>query len=170
MVQQTLHTNVIIFYFFAPLLFLPRGGLGMTEALLELLPDSPVYHIGMYRNPGSNIPVQYYNRLPKGHPSDVALILDPIIASCKNSFSEQFSQIRHHLELPSIRGTGALILWSCRSVASIPWKVARWQICMFSFSSLFFSPAAQSRPRSANHQRRCIYRQEVGSKDHQGET
>lgn len=57
----------------------------MTEALLELLPDSPVYHVGMYRNPGSNIPVQYYNRLPKGHPSDVALILDPIIASCENA-------------------------------------------------------------------------------------
>lgn len=57
----------------------------MTEALLELLPDSPVYHVGMYRNPGSNIPVQYYNRLPKGHPSDVALILDPIIASCENT-------------------------------------------------------------------------------------
>lgn len=55
----------------------------MTEALLELLPDSPVYHVGMYRNPGSNIPVQYYNRLPKGHPSDVALVLDPIIASCE---------------------------------------------------------------------------------------
>lgn len=55
----------------------------MTEALLELLPDSPVYHVGMYRNPGSNIPVQYYNRLPKGHPSDVAFVLDPIIASCE---------------------------------------------------------------------------------------
>lgn len=55
----------------------------MTEALLELLPDSPVYHVGMYRNPGSNIPVQYYNRLPKGHPSDVALVLDPVIASCE---------------------------------------------------------------------------------------
>ncbi|CAM9661875.1 unnamed protein product [Hapterophycus canaliculatus] len=64
-------------------LYFCRGGLGMTEALLELLPDSPVYHVGMYRNPGSNIPVQYYNRLPKGHPSDVALILDPIIASSR---------------------------------------------------------------------------------------
>ncbi|CAM9577875.1 unnamed protein product [Pylaiella littoralis] len=62
---------------------LSQGGLGMTEALLELLPDSPVYHVGMYRNPGSNIPVQYYNRLPKGHPSDVALILDPVIASSR---------------------------------------------------------------------------------------
>ncbi|CAM9221542.1 unnamed protein product [Ectocarpus sp. 6 AP-2014] len=66
-----------------PILRQAPGGLGMTEALLELLPDSPVYHVGMYRNPGSNIPVQYYNRLPKGHPSDVALILDPIIASSR---------------------------------------------------------------------------------------
>lgn len=55
----------------------------MTEALLELLPDSPVYHVGMYRNPSSLIPVQYYNRLPKGKPSDVAMVLDPIIASCE---------------------------------------------------------------------------------------
>ena len=63
----------------------------MTEALLELLPESPVYHVGMYRNPGSNIPVQYYNRLPKGNPSDVALILDPVIASCQ-SFSQSVIQ------------------------------------------------------------------------------
>ncbi|CAM9355970.1 unnamed protein product [Choristocarpus tenellus] len=60
-----------------------RGGLGMSEVFLELLPNAPMYHIGMYRNPGSMIPVQYYNRLPKGHPSDVALVLDPIIASSR---------------------------------------------------------------------------------------
>lgn len=60
----------------------------MTEALLELLPDSPVYHVGMYRNPGSNIPVQYYNRLPKGHPSDVAFVLDPVIASCEHALRQ----------------------------------------------------------------------------------
>jgi uracil phosphoribosyltransferase len=60
-----------------------RGGLGMTDAMLELLPNSPVYHIGMYRNPGSNMPIQYYNRLPKGRPSEVVMVLDPIIASSK---------------------------------------------------------------------------------------
>ncbi|CAM9201547.1 unnamed protein product [Chrysoparadoxa australica] len=60
-----------------------RGGLGMVEPLLELLPNSPVYHIGMYRNPGSQIPVQYFNRLPKGKPSDIAFVLDPVIASSK---------------------------------------------------------------------------------------
>lgn len=39
---------------------------GMTDAMVELLPNAPIYHVGMYRNPGSNLPVQYYNRLPKG--------------------------------------------------------------------------------------------------------
>ncbi|KAG5176443.1 uracil phosphoribosyltransferase-domain-containing protein [Tribonema minus] len=60
-----------------------RGGLGMTDAMLELLPNAPVYHIGMYRNPGSSMPIQYYNRLPKGQSCDVAILLDPIIASAK---------------------------------------------------------------------------------------
>lgn len=66
----------------------------MTEALLELLPDSPVYHVGMYRNPSSLIPVQYYNRLPKGNPSDVAMVLDPIIASCEIVLGIYASQSR----------------------------------------------------------------------------
>ena len=55
----------------------------MTDAMLELMPNAPVYHIGMYRNPGSNMPIQYYNRLPKGLPSEVVMVLDPIIASSK---------------------------------------------------------------------------------------
>lgn len=71
----------------------------MTEALLELLPDSPVYHVGMYRNPGSNIPVQYYNRLPKGHPSDVALVLDPIIASCEAADYRLYTRIDYLLSV-----------------------------------------------------------------------
>jgi len=60
-----------------------RGGLGMSNAMLDLLPNAPVYHIGMYRNPGSNMPVQYYNRLPKGLACEIAMILDPVIVSSK---------------------------------------------------------------------------------------
>lgn len=55
----------------------------MTETMLELLPEAPVYHIGIYRNPGSTVPVQYYNRLPKGVPSDIAIVLDPEITTSK---------------------------------------------------------------------------------------
>jgi len=53
----------------------------MEDAMLELLPNAAVCHIGMYRLKGSTLPVQYYNRLPKDKVADVAFVLDPLIAS-----------------------------------------------------------------------------------------
>ncbi|KAL3905736.1 MAG: hypothetical protein SGILL_009556 [Bacillariaceae sp.] len=61
-----------------------RSGLGMSEGMLELLPKSAVYHIGMYRIPGQS-PVQYFNRLPRKCESDVAIVLDPVISSSATS-------------------------------------------------------------------------------------
>lgn len=61
-----------------------RSGLGMMDGMLELLPKSAVYHIGMYRIPG-HAPVQYFNRLPKKCESDVAMVLDPVISSSATS-------------------------------------------------------------------------------------
>lgn len=58
-----------------------RAGLGMAEALLDLLPKASVHHIGMYRAKASLLPVQYYNRLPKDELCDVAYICDPCIAT-----------------------------------------------------------------------------------------
>eukprot|EP00929_Paragymnodinium_shiwhaense_P119264 TRINITY_DN91149_c0_g1_i1.p1 TRINITY_DN91149_c0_g1~~TRINITY_DN91149_c0_g1_i1.p1 ORF type:complete len:979 (+),score=240.35 TRINITY_DN91149_c0_g1_i1:101-3037(+) len=59
-----------------------RAGLGMTEAMLELLPNAVVHHIGMFRTHGKNAkPIEYYSRLPKDSVSDVAFILDPMIAT-----------------------------------------------------------------------------------------
>ena len=59
-----------------------RAGLGMTEAMLELLPIATVHHVGMYRSHKSLLPVQYYNRLPRDQePSDVCIVLEPIIAT-----------------------------------------------------------------------------------------
>jgi len=58
-----------------------RAGLGMVDSMLELLPNSDVHHIGMYRNEASLLPVQYYNKLPKNCVADVAYVLDPMIAT-----------------------------------------------------------------------------------------
>lgn len=58
-----------------------RAGLMMGESMMEMLPDAAVHHIGMYRLPGSPLPIQYYNRLPREHNTDVAFITDPCIAS-----------------------------------------------------------------------------------------
>ena len=49
--------------------------------MLELLPNAATHHIGMYRLKGCDLPVQYYNKLPADAVSDVAFVLDPIIAS-----------------------------------------------------------------------------------------
>lgn len=59
-----------------------RSGLGMTDGMLELLPQSAVYHIGMYHIPGA-APVQYFNRLPRKCESDVAFVVDPVVASAE---------------------------------------------------------------------------------------
>lgn len=59
-----------------------RSGLGMADGMLELLPKAAVHHIGMYHLPGS-APVQYFNRLPKKCDADVAIIVDPVIASAE---------------------------------------------------------------------------------------
>ncbi|KAG6623642.1 uracil phosphoribosyltransferase [Phytophthora cinnamomi] len=58
-----------------------RAGLGMVEPMLDVLPNATVHHIGMYRNKQSLLPVQYYNKLPKECNADVAIILEPVIAT-----------------------------------------------------------------------------------------
>ncbi|TFK55838.1 PRTase-like protein [Heliocybe sulcata] len=63
---------------FAPIL---RAGLGMTEALLDLFPSAPVYHLGIFREKVSLQPVEYYSKLPPTPPIDMCFLLDPLIAT-----------------------------------------------------------------------------------------
>ncbi|KAK3379610.1 uracil phosphoribosyltransferase-domain-containing protein [Lasiosphaeria ovina] len=65
-----------------------RSGLGMVEAIQTLLPAPvPVHHLGLYREPISLEPVEYYNNLPDHSSatgqgaSGLAVILDPVIAT-----------------------------------------------------------------------------------------
>jgi len=58
-----------------------RAGLGMTDALLSLFPNAPVYHLGIFREKVSLQPVEYYSKLPPQPPVDKILLLDPLIAT-----------------------------------------------------------------------------------------
>lgn len=62
-----------------------RSGLGMVEAIQTILPEPvPVHHLGLYREPTTLEPVEYYNNLPhsdKSAASSLAIILDPVIAT-----------------------------------------------------------------------------------------
>jgi uracil phosphoribosyltransferase len=58
-----------------------RAGLGMVDPVLDLLPMAEVWHLGLYRDEDTAQPVRYYDKLPPKRPVDVALILDPMLAT-----------------------------------------------------------------------------------------
>jgi uracil phosphoribosyltransferase len=65
-----------------------RSGLGMVDALCDLIPNAAIHHIGMYKSFGqSTTPVQYFNRLPKVCSADVAYVLDPVISTASTVLS-----------------------------------------------------------------------------------
>jgi uracil phosphoribosyltransferase len=58
-----------------------RAGLGMTDAALNALPGSQVWHLGLYRDETTHRPVSYYNKLPQTCPDDLIFLLDPMLAT-----------------------------------------------------------------------------------------
>jgi uracil phosphoribosyltransferase len=58
-----------------------RAGLGMVEAVLQLLPYAQVWHIGLFRDEKTLKPIEYYNRLPDHSSVDTCLLLDPMLAT-----------------------------------------------------------------------------------------
>ena len=58
-----------------------RAGLGMVDPILSLLPQAEVWHLGIYRDEQTMQPVEYYSKLPPSEPVDVALVLDPMLAT-----------------------------------------------------------------------------------------
>src|SRR6476619_2389857 len=58
-----------------------RAGLGMVDAMLDLMPTAEVWHLGLFRDERTLQPVEYYNKLPDSHSVDLCLILDPMLAT-----------------------------------------------------------------------------------------
>jgi uracil phosphoribosyltransferase len=58
-----------------------RAGLGMVDAMLELMPTAQVWHLGLFRDERTLRPVEYYNKLPDTATVDLCLILDPMLAT-----------------------------------------------------------------------------------------
>jgi uracil phosphoribosyltransferase len=58
-----------------------RAGLGMVDAMLELMPTAEVWHLGLFRDERTLRPVEYYNKLPDSTTVDLCLILDPMLAT-----------------------------------------------------------------------------------------
>ena len=58
-----------------------RAGLGMVDALMSLIPAAKVGHIGLYRDPETHVPVEYYCKLPNDISERKAIVLDPMLAT-----------------------------------------------------------------------------------------
>lgn len=63
---------------FVPIL---RAGLGMVDAVLELVPAAKVGHIGLYRDHETLQPVEYYSKLPQDTNERDVIVLDPMLAT-----------------------------------------------------------------------------------------
>ena len=58
-----------------------RAGLGMVDGLLSLVPVAKVGHIGLYRDPETHMPVEYYCKLPFDIEERIVIVVDPMLAT-----------------------------------------------------------------------------------------
>ena len=58
-----------------------RAGLGMVSSILTLVPSAKVGHIGLYRDPETHEPHEYYCKLPENIGERIALVVDPMLAT-----------------------------------------------------------------------------------------
>ncbi len=58
-----------------------RAGLGMVDGILSLVPTARVGHIGLYRDPETHQPVEYYCKLPEDAAERELIVVDPMLAT-----------------------------------------------------------------------------------------
>ena len=58
-----------------------RAGLGMVDAVTKLIPAAKIGHIGLYRDPETLQPVEYYCKLPSDSENRLLLVVDPMLAT-----------------------------------------------------------------------------------------
>ena len=58
-----------------------RAGLGMVDNMVALIPSAKIGHIGLYRDPETHMPVEYYCKLPEDIENRVGFLVDPMLAT-----------------------------------------------------------------------------------------
>ena len=58
-----------------------RAGLGMVDAMVDLIPSAKIGHIGLYRDPETHEPVEYYCKLPEDIGARQVYVVDPMLAT-----------------------------------------------------------------------------------------
>ena len=57
-----------------------RAGLGMVDAMIDLIPSAKIGHIGLFRDPETHEPVKYYCKMPNDIAERQVFIVDPMLA------------------------------------------------------------------------------------------
>jgi uracil phosphoribosyltransferase len=87
-----------------------RAGLGMVDPVLNFIPTAEVWHLGLYRDEETAQPVEYYQKLPEEDPVDVALVLDPMLATGGSAI----------VAIRTLQRWGVKIIKVCAMIASAP--------------------------------------------------
>ncbi len=72
-----------------------RAGLGMVDGLQSLVPVAKVGHIGMYRDPETHKPVEYYCKLPADIEQRLVILVDPMLAT-GGSAADALTKLKEH--------------------------------------------------------------------------
>lgn len=58
-----------------------RAGLAMSDAIADFVPNAKIGHIGLYRDPETHLPIEYYSKFPTELDSCEVFVLDPMLAT-----------------------------------------------------------------------------------------
>ena len=58
-----------------------RAGLGMVDSMVDMIPSAKIGHIGLYRDPETHKPVEYYCKLPEDIENRQVFVVDPMLAT-----------------------------------------------------------------------------------------
>ena len=58
-----------------------RAGLGMVDSMVDMIPSAKIGHIGLYRDPETHLPVEYYCKLPDDIGNRQVFVVDPMLAT-----------------------------------------------------------------------------------------
>ena len=73
-----------------------RAGLGFVDGMLDLIPNAKVGHIGLYRDPETHEPVEYYCKLPADIEERDVIVVDPMLATGGSAIAAiDFIKMRH---------------------------------------------------------------------------
>ncbi|RLE31415.1 uracil phosphoribosyltransferase [Candidatus Acetothermia bacterium] len=80
-----------------PVVLVPilRAGIVMTDGVLHLIPNARIGHVGLFRDPGTLRPVQYYLKLPENLPQALVIVVDPMLAT-GGSAAEAVRLVKEH--------------------------------------------------------------------------